>query len=87
MATNKSKPTVERKPVQLPEEAVVAPTPPAPRIHLKEFLHHANLQNPVQRAGFTAFLGGKVWMRLEEWEKALKSYLNRDQDNNTDKGV
>lgn len=48
----------------------------APRIHAKEFLKLYSNLSETQQAGFKVSVG-KEWMRLEEWEKELKCYLDR----------
>ena len=48
-----------------------------PRIHVNEFLKlYTNLTDEMHQAGFKAY-AKKEWMRKEEWDEVLKSYLNR----------
>lgn len=56
------------------KEPIKAPLPA--RIHIDEFVTvHTDL-NPMQKAGLRATCG-KDWMRLGEWEKALKKYTGK----------
>ena len=57
------------------EKESVKPLPP--RIHVNEFLKlYTNLTDEMQQTGFRAY-AKKEWMRKEEWNEVLKSYLNR----------
>lgn len=58
------------------EEPVTAEPIPA-RIHINQFLVSYPDVTPMHRAGFLAFVGGKAWMREDEWKKAFKSYFKR----------
>lgn len=50
--------------------------PLSPRIHINEFLKlHAQL-GETQQAGFRVYCK-KDWMRREEWQDCLNTYLSR----------
>lgn len=58
------------------KEKDIEVVPLSPRIHINEFLAGTDLTR-VQKAGFTAFVAGKVLMRPEEWEQKLAEYTGK----------
>ena len=70
------------------ESALEKPATPVkelpPRIHINQFLIGYPNMSVVEKAGFQAFTGGKVWCREEEWKDMMTKYLNRDNEKSTD---
>lgn len=52
-------------------------TPPQSRMDYTEFFSIHKELGEMQRKSFLCFVGGKKWMRLDEWEAMLKDYLMR----------
>ncbi|MMZ43509.1 hypothetical protein D1872_50610 [compost metagenome] len=65
---------VERKSISVPQSPV-----PSPRIHLREFLMTSGLSD-MEKAAFTAYVRGKVLMRINEWNDTLKTFKGRDEN-------
>jgi hypothetical protein len=49
-----------------------------PRVHIQEYLFDKGLSD-MQKAGFLAYVDRKLWMRPNEWDKALEDYKTRDE--------
>lgn len=47
------------------------------RIHMDQFLISYPEVTLTMKAGFTVFVGHKMWMREHEWLEAFKNYFDK----------